>query len=73
MWRGRDDGAGGMLYLVFGIAVLIASVWAIATLVAVVFPSHPVPPSVNAVMGAAVTAAFGLAGILATRRNGAPK
>lgn len=70
MWKGRDDGTGGLLYVVFGIAVVITFVWVIATLVAVVFPSHPVSTAVNATMGSAVTAAFALAGILASRRGG---
>lgn len=71
-WRDADDGYGGVVYIVLGLAVLITVVWSIATIVAAVFPAHAVSPELNAVMGLLVPAAFGLAGALvaAKRRNG---
>lgn len=68
MWRGRDSGGVPPLLLV--IALMVAFVWALATLVAIVLPSHPVPPSLNAVMGGTVTALFSLVGLLAMRSGG---
>lgn len=64
-----DDGYGGLLYMLFGIAVFVAFIWGIATLIAAVYPSHPVSPDVNIVMGSTVTAAFSLLGILVNRSD----
>jgi hypothetical protein len=56
-----------------GIAITVAAVWAIATLVQVAFPSHVVPLSVNAIMGTVATSFFGGAFVAGRRRREAAK
>lgn len=41
-----------------GIAITVTAVWAIATLVQIVAPSHPVPVTVSATMGIVATGFF---------------
>lgn len=52
-----------------GIAITVALVWTIATIVQVIFPRHAVPVSVNAIMGIVATSFFGGA-VFQSRRNG---
>lgn len=66
----KDWSNGGVPPALLFIATVVTLVWGVATLVAVVFPTHPVPPSVNAVMGGTVTALFSLVGVLSVRKNG---
>lgn len=56
-----------------GIAVTVAAVWAIATLVQVAFPSHVVPLSVNAIMGTVSASFFGGAALAGRRRRESEK
>jgi uncharacterized membrane protein len=46
-------------YVLLGVAVLIAVVWATATLVQVAFPSHQVPTEVHFVMMSVAAFFFG--------------
>lgn len=52
-----------------GIAVTVTAVWAIATLVQVVFPERVVPSYANVIMGIVAAAFFG-ASVVKSRRNG---
>lgn len=72
MWWKGSDSSGGVPPILLLIALLVAGVWAVATLVAVALPNHPVSPSLNATMGGTVTALFSLVGVIAARssRNG---
>lgn len=67
---------GGSAYerTFLGIAITVTFVWAVATLVQVIFPAHVVPTSINLVMGTVATGFFGGA-LVSSRRgsNGAPK
>jgi hypothetical protein len=58
VWKDLTSGLPGILVV---ISLAITGVWIVATLVSVVFPSHPVPATVNAVMGGMVTALFSTA------------
>jgi hypothetical protein len=72
VWKGGDS--NGIPPVLLLIALIVTTVWALATLVAVIFPNHPVAPEVNAVMGATVTALFSLVGAVALRTaNGKSK
>lgn len=51
----------------FGLAVFIATIWGIATVIQLIFPSRVVPPTINYLMIAVAGAFFG--GHLVTRRN----
>jgi uncharacterized membrane protein len=56
--------------VLLGIAVLIAIVWAIATMVQVIFPSRVVPTEVHFVMMSVAAFFFGGSVFAAWKRNG---
>jgi hypothetical protein len=63
------EGRGHELVLL-GMAVLIAIVWAVATLVQVIFPSHQVPTEVHFVMMSVAAFFFGGSVFSAWKSNG---
>lgn len=56
--------------VLLGLAVLIALVWAIATMVQVIFPSHAVPTEVHFVMMSVAAFFFGGSVFSAWKKNG---
>lgn len=66
---GREQGRDHELVLL-GLAVLIAVVWATATLVQVIWPSHAVPTEVHFVMMSVAAFFFGGSVFTAWRTNG---